>query len=164
LGYTFIAGQEVVMRKGDVIHWQSTTLDFDVATRTHLRGLTPFTPGSKTLEESNSVSRASMRSAQNDGAKAVIYNETMNSMTVTQQTDLKKVVDAKINNNDVASAVATLQGKWGMLDLSQTAKDQMHIEKKKFNWQEWCFLLKVPFEFFSTETTFANKEHSMGHQ
>jgi len=161
LGYILQAGQEVVIRKGDVIHWKSTTLKFDVASREHLRGFTALTPGALTLEESNSVTRASMRSAQNDGAKAVMFDKSMKAMTPTQQSELKKVIDIKINNKDVSNAVATVQGDWGLLDLSQTAKDQMHIEKKLMLWKEMCFLLKVPVELFDPQTTFANKEMAM---
>ncbi len=161
IAYILQAGTEVVIRKNDIIHWKSTTLEFDIASRSHMRGFTPLTPGALTLEESNSVSKASMRAAQNDGSKAVIFDKSLKaSMTPTQQSDLKRVIDSKINNNNVADSVATLQGDWGLLDLSQTAKDQMHIEKKEATWRELCFLMKVPYEFFDSKTTFANKEQA----
>jgi phage portal protein BeeE len=160
LGWIFTAATEVVMRAGDVIHWKNPGLSFDIATREHQRGFTPLRPGSKTIEESNSVSKASMRAAQNDGAKAVIYDKSLHKMSPSQSAEVKKVIDAKINNNDVTSSVASIQGDWGLLDLSQTAKDQMHIEKKEMLWKEICFLLKVPYEFFDSKTTYANKEQA----
>lgn len=160
LGYVLEVGERVIIRKGDVIHWKMPNLSFDAATREHLRGMSPLKPGSKTLAENNSMARASMRQAQNDGAKAVIYNKTMGAMTPEQQTQLKKVIDSKINNNDVAGAVATLQGDWGMLDMSMSSHDMELLEAKKLSWQELCFLFKVPYEFFDGETSFANKEQA----
>src|SRR5690606_21280495 len=71
------------------------------------------------------------------------------------------VIDAKINNNDVAGSVAMLQGDWGLLNLAMSSKDMEMIEKKKMSWQELCFLFGVPNEFFDTQTTFANKEQAM---
>ena len=160
LGWVLEAIERVVIRNNDVVHWKNTNLSFDAAARTHLRGMSPLEPGSKTLEEGNSMSKYSMRSAQNDGAKAIIFNETMNAMSPTQQTELKRVMDSKINNNDVAGAVAAIQGKWGLLNLAMSSKDLEMLDKKKFNWQELCFLFGVPYELFDSETTYANKEQA----
>lgn len=161
LGYVLEVGERVVIRKNDVVHWKNINLEFDASSRTHLRGISPLTPGGKTLEENNSLTLSAMRSAQNDGVKAVMYNETMNAMTPTQQADMKRVVDAKINNNQVADAVATIQGKWGLLDLSMSSKEQQRLELKQMSWQELCFLLDVPVEFFNPDITFANKEQAL---
>lgn len=161
LGYVLEAGERIVIRKNDVVHWKNVNMGFDVGSRGHTRGMSPLVPGSKTLEESNSLSLASMRAAQNDGAKAVIYNESLNSMSPTQQTDLRRVIDAKLNNNDVSGAVASLQGKWGLLNLSMSSKEQMQLEKKEMSWQELCFLFDVPVEFFNPDVTHANKEQAL---
>lgn len=156
--YILEVGERVMIRKDDVIHWKTTNLEFDAASRTHLRGMPPLRPGSKTMEENNSMAKAAMRQAQNNGAAGVLYNETLDKMTPTQQSELKRVVDAKINNNDISGAVAAMQGKWGYLDLGRSAKDMMLIEGQKFSWQELCFLFGVPVELFDPGTTFANKE------
>lgn len=158
LGYIMEIGERVAIRKDDVIHWKMPSLEFDAAARNHMRGMPPLQPGSKTLEENNSMAKASMRQAQNDGAKAVIYEKSMAAMTPGQQSQLKSVIDRKINNNDVAGAVATLQGDWGMLDLSMSAKDMELLAAKAFTWQELCFLFGVPYEFFDGKTNYANKE------
>lgn len=163
LGYILEVGKRIHIRKGDVIHWKSTNLNFNQDTREHLRGLPALVPGKRTLTANNSMSDSSVRMAQNDGARYVLFNETMDKMNPTQQTDLKKVIDTKINNNDVKGAVATLQGKWGGIDLGKTAVDLQLLEGKKFTWQELCFLFDVPYEFFDTQTTYANKEMAMIH-
>lgn len=161
LGYYLNMGEKVLMRAGDVIHWRDLNLSFDPASRIHQRGMPPATPGSKTIAESDSISRASMRMSQNDGAKAILYNETMDNMSPAQQSKLKKVIDAKINNNDVAGAVATLQGKWGLLDLAMSSKDMEMIEKKKMSWHEIALLYGVPPEFVVTDQKYDNMGSAM---
>lgn len=160
LGYVLEVGERIVVRAGDVIHCKMTNLSFDAATRSHLRGMSPLTPGAKTLGENNAMALASMRQAQNDGAKFVLFNETFNNLSPVQQSELKRVIDKKINNNDVAGAVATLQGKWGGIDLGKSSHDMELLEAKRMSWQELCFLLKVPYEFFDAETTYANKQQA----
>lgn len=160
VGYLLEVGERVIIRKDDVIHWRNVNLGFDAASRSHLRGMPALKPGAKTLEENNSMAKAAMRSAQNNGAAGVLFNETLDKMKPEQQSHIKKVVDAKINNNDVAGAVAAMQGKWGYLDIGRSAKDLMLIEGQKFSWQEICFLFGVPVELFAPDATHANKEQA----
>jgi len=161
LGYKWLE-TNVFIRKDDVIHWKSTNLDFSNDVRSHLRGLSPLKPGRKTLEMNNSMTDSSVRMAQNDGARFLLFNElTGANMTPAQQTDIKAVIDRKINNNDVKSAVAVVQGKWGGIDLGKSAIDLDLLNGKKFSWQELCFLFDVPYEFFDSQVTYANKEAAM---
>lgn len=161
LGYVLEIGERVTIRTNDVIHWKMPNLDFDAGSRTHLRGMSPLRPGAKTLEENNSMAKASLRQAQNDGAKAVIYEKTLKAMTPEQQSQLKRVIDQKINNTDVAGAVATLQGDWGMLDLSMSSHDMELLKAKEMTYKELCFLFGFPYEFFDAQTTYANKEMAL---
>lgn len=158
LAWVLDVGERVHIRKNDVIHWKSTNLNFSADTREHLRGLPPLVPGRKSLEMHNSMTNSSVRMAQNDGARFVLYNETMNSMGPEQQANLKSVIDRKINNNDVKSAVATLQGKWGGIDLGKSAVDMELLKGKEMAWKELCFLFSTPYEFFDSQVTYANKE------
>lgn len=161
VGYVLEIGERVPMRFGDVIHWKDINLEFDASSRPQLHGMSPIKPGSATLEESNSLSRASMRMSQNDGAKAVLFNETMNAMTPQQQSDLKKVIDAKINNVDVAGSVATLQGKWGLHSLAMSSKDMEMIDKKKMSWREIALLFEVPPQLVDTDTKYDDLDSSL---
>lgn len=162
LGWILEIPERVVVRWNDVILWKTTNLNFDPVTREHMRGMPPLKPGAKTLEENNAVSKSAMRQAQNDGAKYVLFNETMNSMSPTQQGDLKRVIDSKINNNDIAGAVATLQGKWGGLDLGKSSHDMELMEAKKLSWRELALLFDVPPEFVDTETKYDNMGNARG--
>ncbi len=161
LAWKLEVGERIHIRKGDVIHWKTTNLNFNADTREHLRGFPPLVPGKKSLEMNNSMTNAMVRASQNDGAKYVLYNEDMRAMNPEQQTKLKQVIDSKINNNDVKGAVATLQGKWGGIDLGKSPHDMELLETKKFSWQELCFLLDVPFEFFDPHVPFAEKQLAM---
>lgn len=161
LGYVLeISGRRIVLRKGDVIHWKTVSLDFDAGTRSHLRGMPPLQPGAELLAESTAVNNSSKRAAETDGAKAALFEKSLKAMTPEQQSQIKAVIDRKINNTDVSGSVAALQGDWGLLDLSMSSKDQMHIEKKQNILQQFCFLFAVPYEFFDPRTTFANKKEA----
>jgi len=158
LGYILEVGERVPIRKNDVIHIRMPNLKFDAASRTHLRGMSPLEPGSKTLEENNSVSKASMRQAQSTGAKGIMTNELTISQTPEQQTQVKAVFDSKVNNNDVAGSVAALQGKWTYHDIGKTSVEMELMAAKEMTWKELCFLFKVPYEFFDSHTPFAEKQ------
>lgn len=158
LGYVLEVGQRQSIRANDVIHWKMPNLTFDASSRTHLRGMAPLQPGSKTLEENNSVARASMRQAQSTGAKGVLTNEMTVSQTPVQEAEVKRVFDRKINNNDVAGSVAGLQGKWTYHDIGKTSVEMELMAAKEMSWKEMCFLQKVPYEFFDSHTPFAEKQ------
>jgi HK97 family phage portal protein len=160
LGYILdLDGTYFPLRKEDVIHWKGPNLSFDPSNRTHLRGTSPLTAGYKTLQSHNDATDAIVRMHKNDGAKGILTNETLDKMTPEQQSQIRRVVDAKVNNNDVKSAVATLQGKWAYHALN-SGIDLHLLEAKELSWKELCFLLDVPYEFFNSDTTFANKEEA----
>ncbi len=159
-GYVFdLDGAQYPLRKEDVIHWKSTTLNWDATMRTHLRGMPALTPGYKTLQQNNDATDAASRMYVNDGSKGVLSNETMGKMTPQQQSQVKSLIDTKINSNDVKGAVATLEGKW-LYQAINGSIDMQLLEAKKLTWQEMCFLFDVPYELFDPETTFANKEQA----
>ena len=156
LGYILEGGERDYIRAGDIIHWKDINLQFDISSRTQSRGMSPLTPGARNLEENNSIVNGSMRMAQNDGAKAVLYEKSLSRMTPQQQTDLKKIIDAKINNTDVSGSVAAIQGDWGILNLASDARAMQMIERKKFTWHEIALLFGVPPEYVVTDQKYDN--------
>lgn len=157
-----VGGVQMPIRKNDVIHWKSINLKWDASTKEHLRGMSPLKPGAATLQQNNDATLGATRMYQNDGSKGVIYGEDNrpNAISPTQESTIRSVVDRKINNNDIKGAVASIfgLGKLGYIDLGGTSVDLQLLEGKKMTWQELCAVLGVPFEFYNTETTFANKE------
>jgi HK97 family phage portal protein len=161
LGYKLIVGgQRMDIPKEDIIHWKNVSLRFDAQTREHLRGFSPLSAGYKTLQSDNSATDAEVRNYQNDGAKGLLYNETLDSLNAGQKQSVKNVIDRKINSNDVKGAVATMPGKWGYIDLGKSNTDLGLIEGQSNNMKKLCFLFDVPYELFDSETTFANKEQA----
>lgn len=160
LGYVLKAGDRIPIRKNDCIHWKSLNLRFDAMTRTHLRGLSPLTPGSQTLQSNIDSSLASLRMFQNDGAKGALFNETFNDLSAEQKSQVENVINRKVNNNDVKGAVASLVGKWGYLNFGGSSVDMELLEARNMSWKELCGLLGVPYELYNTQTTFANKEQA----
>lgn len=158
--YIFLVnGQKLRLGKPNVIHWKTVNLNFDPYTREHLRGMPPLTPGADTLQQNKDSTRAAVRMYQNDGAKGVLSNESMSTLTPVQMSQIKDVVDAKINNKDIKGSVATLQGKWSYQNF-MSGIDTKLLEGSQLTWQILCFLFSVPYEFFDSKTTFANKEQA----
>jgi HK97 family phage portal protein len=160
-GYLLSAGgMDIPFRKGEIIHWKDTNLLFDTSTKEHLRGMTPLKPGAATLQQNNDATRSSIRMYQNDGAKGAMFNKDLSKATPTQESQIRGVIDRKINNNDVKGAVAALQGEWGYIDLGKTSVDLDLLGGKQMSWKELCFLFQVPYELFDSATTYANKEQA----
>jgi HK97 family phage portal protein len=152
-----INGKRMRLGKANVIHWKKTNLKFDATTRDHLRGMSPLEPGSDTLQQYKDATRSSVRMYQNDGAKGVIFNEMLSNLSPTQEDSLRGVINRKINNNDIKGAVATLQGKWGYIDLGKSNTDLGLLEGKNLTWKELCFLFGVPYAYFNPEIPYADQ-------
>lgn len=153
-------GRGIPFRKSDVIHWKTPSMRFDAVSRNHLRGFSALSAGYKSLQQNEDATNALVRMYQNDGAKGILSNETMDKMTPIQESQMKTVINAKINNNDQKGAVAALQGKWKYDSLGGSSIDMQLLEGKNMSWQELCFLLETPYELFDGKTAFNNKQEA----
>ncbi len=161
IGYEFESGgKRVAIRKNDIIHWRSTSFDFDAYDRRHLRGMPSLKPGKRILQQNNDATDSATRMFQNDGARGLAFNETYNDLTPIQQSDVRDVIDKRVNNNDVKGAIATVQGKWGYVNFGGTAVDTELLGALKLSKQDLCMLFDQPFEFYM-DTTYENKEKAM---
>lgn len=156
-GYILESSVRIPIRKTDIIHWKDINLNFDVVTKSHLRGWSGLASGYKSLEANNSATDATVRMNQNGGAKKVLANKTLAQQSPTQQSQLEKIMETKINNNDVKGAVSALQGDWSGIDLGMTSVDMDLLKGKMLSMQELCFLMGMPYEFFDSQVTYANK-------
>ena len=155
--YTLDSNTRVPLRAVDVIHWKDINLDFDVVDRRHLRGMSPLTPGLKSVTANDSASDTTVRMNQNNGAKGALVNKTMAEMSPKQETALRGVVDGKINSKEVINQVAALQGDYSYLDFGQTSVEMDVLNGKEYSMKELCFLWGCPYEFFDSQVTYANK-------
>jgi len=158
-----VNGKKLIIRKNDVIHWKKQNPVFDPTNGGHLRGINPFEVGRHTIQENKDAVAATDRMFKNDGAKGVLVNENLrwDQLGEVQKQELRDMIDNRINNaSEVKGAVATLGGKWNYFNIAKDSVDKALLEGKKFTWQELCFLIKVPYELFNTETTYANKEQA----
>lgn len=151
-----VNGQQLPIRKNDVIHWKDTNLRWDATTREHLRGMPALRPGAASLQQNNDATLGSVRMIQNDGAKGALFSKTLG--TAPQESQVRSVIDRKINNNDLKGAVATLQGEWGYVDLGKSSIDLDLLNAKDKSMMELCFLFGVPYTLFDPNTAFANSE------
>lgn len=157
LSYTLDSNTRVTIRAIDVIHWKDINLDFDIVDRRHLRGMSPLTPGLKSVTANDSASDTTVRMNQNNGAKGALVNKTMAEMSPKQETALRAVVDGKINSKEVINQVAALQGDYSYLDFGRTSIEMDVLNGKEYSMKELCFLWGMPYEFFDSQVTYANK-------
>lgn len=146
----------------NMIHWRTINPNYDGTLGTHLRGLAPLAAGLKLLTQDNAAIDAAVAMQQNQGAKGVLYNENLSSPTPVQGSAIQGVIDTKINNTAVKGAVATLgMGKWGYLDMGQTAIDLQLLQSQQSIFIRLCNLFGVPPAIWLTETTYENLQQAM---
>lgn len=144
------------LRKNDVIHWRRPNPNFDNITRSHLRGLSPLYAGNKILTQDDSSMDASVAMQQNQGSKGVLYNESLDEMDKEQENKLRQTIDRRINSIDLKSAVATLQGKWGYLDIGKNSVDMQLLDAMDKNFIKMCNLYQCPPMLFMASATYEN--------
>lgn len=158
LGWIFnVAGKRIPIDNENIIHWKRPNPNFDGITREHMRGLSPLRPGNKKITEDESATDASVSMHQNNGARAVIFDKNIGSkMTATQETQIRGVIDKKVNNNEMKGAVAYVQGDLGLIDLAMSSVDQ-ELEKSKENiLARLCNLMAVSPYLFLLNGTYQN--------
>jgi HK97 family phage portal protein len=161
LSYEFdLGGRRLPIRKVDVIHWKNLNMCYDSYTRQHLRGMTPFKPGSKILQQNNVATESSVRMHENDGARGLLFNEDYADLDPIQKSDLKDIANNQVNNSEIKGSIAMVQGKWGYESFGGTAVDRELLASQEFSIKQLCMLLSMPHEFF-IDTVYENKEKAM---
>jgi phage portal protein BeeE len=157
LGYTVqINGQLYPIRKNDVIHWKTFNPDEDYATNNHLRGMSPFKPGNKVVQQDNDATDAMVAMYQNGGARGLLFEKSLKNIGVTQKAQLEEIVQRRINNNELKGAIATLQGDWGYHAIGADAVDLELIEGSQLAFDRVCNLVGCPPGLFKTDQTYEN--------
>lgn len=157
VGYYFVVnGQEVFLRKNDVIHWRRPNPNFDAITRIHLRGFSPLNAGNKLVTQDNAATDATVAMHQNDGAKGVLFNKGYDSLDAVQKSQIEGVINRKVNNRDIKGAIATIQGDWGFIDLSMSSVDMELVEGQQAVFVRICNLYGVNPMMFLANSTYQN--------
>lgn len=147
------SGVRIPLNKEDVVHWKTYNPNFDAYTREHLRGLSPLKAGLKLFTGNEAAKDAMVAMFQNQGAKGILFNESLDMLTKSQKDQLEGVISRKINNLDVKGAVATLQGKWGYIDLGMSSMDMQLLSAQDATFSRLCNLYRVsPNLFISGQT------------
>ena len=154
IGYELnLNGKRKPLAKADVIHWKKFNPNFNASTREHLRGLSPLEAGVKLMTADDASVDAQVAMHQNDGAKGILSNETLDNLTPVQESQLRGVVNSKINNRDLKGSVATLQGKWDYHSLGGTSVDMQLLAAQDVTFARLCNLFRVsPNLFISGQT------------
>ena len=153
-----INGRQIALPKEDVLHWKSFNPIGFTTTGEHLRGFDPMKPLKRRLQQDEDAMDAAVAMFQNGGARGVVYNETFDELSPEAQSQLKGVVDAKLNNKAVKSAVATLQGKWGYFDLGQSSVDMDLLRSQQLTLERIALALGIDPDVLIPGQSFSNKE------
>jgi HK97 family phage portal protein len=157
-GYVFVInGQRVSVRKNDVIHWKTFNPIFDATTRDHLRGHPPLKSGAKILTQDESSTDAAVAMYQNGGARGVLFDKSLKQITPTQKAAIEEIVAKRINNADLKSAVASIQGDWGYIDIGKDSVDMQLLEGNDKAFAKLCHIFGVPPGLFLIDQTYENQ-------
>lgn len=157
-GYQLSNRPDIKFRTTDIIHWKDICLNWDLASRPQTRGMSPLIPGNKILETNNSATDATVQMNHNGGSKGALLNDMAG--TPTQATAVADVLDNKVNNINHKGAVISLQGKWTYTNMGLSSVDMDLLKGKQLSMQELCFLMGMPYEFFDSQVTYANKQEA----
>ena len=162
LHYWFnLNGVRVEIEKRDIIHWKTFNPNFDASTREHLRGFNPLSAQKRTVTQANDGIDAQVAQMQNGGAKGALYEEGLGSLDEGQEAQLRKTINDKFNSKHVKGAIATLQGKWGYLNLGMSSTDMQLLDATDRAVHALCMANGIPTEIFFPDATHANKEQAM---
>lgn len=153
-----VNGAQIPIPKEDIIHWKSFNPVFDAVTREHLRGFDPMKPLKRRVQQDNDSMDAAVAMFQNGGAKGVLFNEDYANLSPDQETQMRGVIDRKINNKELKAAVAALQGKWGYLDIGKDSVDMELLEAQELTLSRIANALGADPDLFISGQSFSNKE------
>lgn len=144
----------------DLIMWKfNSYCDIDIDNKTHLRGQAPLKSMFNELMAGNEGAKARVKMNRSQGARGMLTDETPgNGLTPAQISDAMRAVNSKINTNDVAGAITILQGIWKYTALGMDMGQLKMIEQLELTTKKLCAGFNVPYEYFQSDTTFANKE------
>jgi len=160
LGYKLLVGGGVNLPKENVMMWKSWNPDFNVTTRTHLRGLSPLRAAYKTLRMSNNAADASATMTGNGGAKGAItprpLNNVVPSYTIEQAENIKRAVNEYINGVDNKGRVAVLQTPWDYMNFGLSSVDMELVNTLRMSMHQWCRVFGLPAVLFDVDTSSYN--------
>lgn len=149
------------IRKVDIIHWKKPNPNYDGSMGTHLRGMAPLSAGLKLLTQDNSATDAAVSMQQNQGAKGLLFNKSIVNPNPKQVSDIREVIDTKINNTGVKGSVAFLGGAdYDYKNFGQSAVDLQLLDSQQKVFIRLCNLFGVPPAIFLTETTYENLQQA----
>lgn len=156
VGYELdIGGKRAFVRKNDVIHWKTFNPWFDSTTREHLRGLLP--PINKILQQEEDSTDAAVAMYQHGGARGVLTEKSLKNITPTQKAAIEEITAKRINNKDMKSSIANLQGDWAYIDIGKDSVDMQLLDGNDKAFAKLCHAFGVPPGLFLVDQTYENQ-------
>lgn len=161
-GWVFlINGIQTYIRKNDIIHWKTTTLDWNAVTRPQLRGQSPLKAGGGILQQNSAANLSAIRTFQFDGARGVFtIGDDPQSIAPGQADAVRQVINNKVNSNNTSGSIATLfTQNADYIDLAHPEHLPL-MDGMRYSDQQLCMLFRMPYELIQPGTTFANKDQA----
>jgi phage portal protein BeeE len=120
--------------------------------------MSPLKPGAKVWTQDEDSTDAAVAMYQNGGARGVLFEKSLvGKISPTQKSQIEDVVQKRISNKDMKSAVANLQGDWGYLDIGKDSVDLQLLDGNDKAFAKLCWLFGVPAGLFLIDQTYENQ-------
>ena len=153
-----IGGKQIALPKEDVIHWKSFNPCPISTNGEQLRGFDPMQPLTRRLQQDQDAMDAAVAMFSNQGGRGFVYNESLDTLTPEQMTQIKSVIDGKLNNKLLKGSVATLQGKWGYVDVGKSSVDMELLKSQGLTLERIALGLGIDPDVLIPGQSFSNKE------
>lgn len=155
VGYDFsIQGKRVLINvpKEDVIHIKMPNPVYDL-NGGHLRGVSPLTPGKKTVERLDIAMNRGTATMKNGGLPGIIYLEGAAAEDAPSYEAWKEKYRQWIGDDDNANAYMPMAGKAGLLQTGLKMADLALMEQSNLDFKRLCSVYKVSHKLFDQDGT-----------
>lgn len=150
IAYQLNLGIPIRIEKEAILHSKYWNPNFDSA-GSHLMGLSPLMAGGKNLTRSDAGLDRSTALLQNAGAAGMVFNKSIDQLTVEQAGQMKVKLNEEVLGVENAGKIAVANGDLGYLQFGQTAEQMDLVAQEKYSLEKICNLYNVPAGLFTSD-------------
>lgn len=157
-GYQFELAANKDLKVEEVVFSRYWNPDYSTSGN-QLRGLSPFTAGSKLMTRSNSVLSRSVNMLQNAGAAGLLFDKPVagfEGMSEVQAGKLTTKLNTEVLGIDNANTIAVANGDLGYINFGLKGTEMELIELERLTLEKICALVNVPPVLFNTDRSIQN--------
>jgi phage portal protein BeeE len=149
-------GQQVPTPKQNILMWIEQSYQMDNFLN-HLRGQSPLESVLLQIQALNEGAIREIKESVNGGANGLLFRKdaAANQKPAPDvASHIRSQINAAVNGQDVAGAVAWLAGEWGYLPFGKTSQELQRLELTEKNMDAICIALGVPPGLIKTDQTY----------